>query len=803
MLRFGIGEFDDGFRLIAKADAKGHGDRGCYADGKNTFCQYVIEQRRFAPFGSLRAESVHFYGLASPAQNDTLCTNHMRTTLFLLAAALLFPASAVAQQYSSSWRPLGPVNIPYFETSMGRVNCVVVSPNNPNRFYLGSPAGGIWSSDDAGATWIPRSDSLPVLGVSSIVIDANNPKLIYIATGDADAKDTYSIGIWKSTDGGTNWLSTGLSWAVGDYHVIYRLLMSPSDSRRILAATSDGLYSTSDSGTNWQRTTPGGNTLWYDVQFQPGNSAVVYATAHGTNFFRSLNGGTNWSQITSGLPTTGVARSIITVSPASPLGVYVLYTSVANNGYYGLYQSKDGGSTFSLRSSSTGSFQFGQQGWFDLALAVSPTNFNEIYAGALLIGKSTDGGATWQTTPYDSTHVDVHALTFLNNVLYACTDGGLHATTNAAISWLDLSASLQIAQIYHVGGAQQNPSLIYVGEQDDGLNRYQNGSWDHVTYGDVGQSIVDPFDQNVVYAMRHPKSLLKTTNAWAGSTFGVGFTETQITQSENSTWPAPPLVMSPSDRQTLFAGLQNVWKTTNGGDSWSAISSFSDGNVCQAISLAPSNANYIYAIRGGAFWRTTDGGSHWTDLSGTLLWNTVALAVSSHDPNKVWVAQNDYNYSITNKIYRSSNGGTNWTAYTGSLPNRNVKSLVYENGSNDALYVGFDAGVYYRNAGMADWQIFNNQLPNAPVADLQINYGSQKLRAGTYGRGLWETYLAVQSPVLTFNVSAGEFVLSWTNPTFVLEQTPTLSAPVWTTIATNSPASVLFAPGQKFFRLRR
>lgn len=376
----------------------------------------------------------------------------------------------------------------------------------------------------------------------------------------------------------------------------------------------------------------------------------------------------------------------------------------------------------------------------------------------------------------------------------------LHNTADASASWQDLSATLQIAEIYHLGGAQENSSLIYVGEQDDGLNRYQNGSWDHVTYGDVGQVIVDPVDQNVVYAMHNPSSLLKTTNAWAGSIYGYGFTVTQITSSENSTWPAPPLVMSPSDRQTLFAGFQNVWKTTNGGDSWSAISSFSDGYVCQAISLAPSNPNYIYVIRSGTFWSTTDGGSHWTNLSGSLLYNAVAMAVSSSDPNKVWVAQNDY---TTNKVYVSSNGGTNWTVYTGSLPNRNVKCLVYENGSNDALYAGFDAGVYYRNAGMADWQLFNNQLPNAPIADLQINYASQKLRAGTYGRGLWETYLAVQSPVLNFNVSGGNLTLSWTNPTFVLEQTPTLSLPVWTTIATNSPVNMPLAPGQKFFRLRR
>ena len=720
---------------------------------------------------------------------------------FLSATVSL--AAAFGQTDPSNWHPLGPTNMPYFETSMGRVNCVAAVPGAPNKLYLGTPAGGVWSSDDAGVSWTPRSDFLPVLGVSSIVIDPNDPTLIYIATGDADSNDTGSIGVWKSVDGGTNWVSTGLSWPIGDYRLIHKLAMSPSNSMRILAASNDGIYSSSDGGTNWLRVTPGNNKVWYDVKFQPGNASTLYATGAGANFFTSSDGGTNWNAITAGLPPSAeVARSIIAVSAGNSAGVYLLDSSATNNGYYGLYRSLDGGNTFSLRSASTGSFQFGQQGWFDLALAVSPTNFDELYLGSLVIGKSVDGGVSWQGTPYSSTHVDVHDLVFLNGVLYAGTDGGLHVSTNGAATWRDLSATLQIAEIYHVAGAQQNPALIYVGEQDNGLNRLQNSSWEHLMYGDVGQPIVDPIDETTVFAMRQPNSFLKTTNAWAGSTLGQGYTETQITRNERSAWPAPPLVISPMDRRTLYAGLENIWKTTDAGDTWSPISSFSDGNVCQVLAVTPTAPDIIYALRGGAFWRTSDAGAHWVNLSGALLYNAVALAVSSTDPNQVWVGQNDYVSS--NKVYASTNGGTNWTAYTGSLPNRDIKCLVYENGSNAGLYAGFDAGVYYRNAAMPDWQSFNNQLPNAPVSDLQVNYPSGKLRAATFGRGLWETSLATVNPVLTCSVSAGSLILSWAAQGALLQQTPDLSAPNWTTIASNSPVKFPTATGGRmFFRLKK
>ncbi len=233
---------------------------------------------------------------------------------------------------------------------------------------------------------------------------------------------------------------------------------------------------------------------------------------------------------------------------------------------------------------------------YDLALTVSPTNFNDVFAAGNLIGSSTDGGATWATSTYANTHVDVHGLTFLNGALYGCTDGGVHRTVDGGNTWTDLSADLEIAQIYNVYGAPQNPALIYVGEQDDGLNQYASGTWTHLLAGDYGQPVVDPIDQNTVYATAHGY-YYKTTNAWASET------QLSITSTESSAFESP-LAISPANHQVLLAGFENVWQTTNAGANWFPISSFGDTAVCSRITLAPSNPANIFVIRNGALWHT-------------------------------------------------------------------------------------------------------------------------------------------------------------------------------------------------------
>ncbi len=177
---------------------------------------------------------------------------------------------------------------------MGRVNCVAASAGLPLRLFIGTPDGGVWRSDDGGTTGLPRSDFLPVIGVSSLVLDPVNTNTIYMATGDSESADCYSIGVWKSVDGGTNWAATGLSWALNTYNLIYKLAMNPANPQQIFAATTAGLYATFNGGTTWQQMTPGGKTYCYDVAFQPGSSTYLCATFQGRKLF-PLN--QSWHQL--------------------------------------------------------------------------------------------------------------------------------------------------------------------------------------------------------------------------------------------------------------------------------------------------------------------------------------------------------------------------------------------------------------------------------------------------------------------------------------------------------------------------
>jgi hypothetical protein len=650
----------------------------------------------------------------------------------------------------AAWQELSPINtVGWYDGGMGRLNCVAGHPTDSQHLYVGSPSGGLWVTSDGGSTWHPLTDQLPVLGVTSVVVDYANPNNVYLGTGDIDRQDTPSIGVMKSTDGGTNWSLTGLTFALDSGKYMAKLIQHPSQPGYLLAATTDGLYRTENGGVSWERITPGGLTAWWDVAFRPGTPSVIYAVAQQGYFYRSTDTGTNWSPVTAGLPApSAVDRAKIAVSPANTLGVYVVCDDSTYYDFQGIYQSMDGGSTFTQRSSYNPYFD--GFGWYHMAIAASPSNFSEVYVGGQDITKSVDAGASWtDVSDYSVTHVDCHALTYLNGTLYTCTDGGLHKTSNSAASWQDLSSALGIQQVFAMDNAVQKPNFFYIGTRDNGLNWYDSGTWNQGTYGDWESVVLDPTDPQVVYGTFNGTLNKLTTNSFSS-----------LAPTGNANDSIQPLAIDPSNHLTVYAGSVNVWRSLNGGTNWQQYSSFPDNLwLTLQISIAPSNPNYVCALRGGMVWRTTDAGAHWSQQTNGLPLQSyydyqhgtfvpegggVWLAVSSTDPNKLWLAQNDP--STGNKVYASVNGGTNWTAYSGTLPNRQVNCIVYEPGSSDGLYVGFVSGVYSRNAGLSDWQAFNTGLPNASVSQLTIQSTARKLRAATFGRGVWQTDLAGSGP---------------------------------------------------------
>lgn len=667
-------------------------------------------------------------------------------------AAPLAPLIAAA-----NWQELGPLNMTdpgqtaIYEPSQGRVNAFAGDAKNPQHLYAAGASGGVWVTNDGGTTWAPRAQTLPIITVSSIVVDQNDGNVVYIATGDADGFVTPSIGVYKSIDGGTTWKATGLTFQTAEFKYITKLAIDPTNGAKVYAAATDGVYYTSNGGTNWTMVQPSGAFASYrDIKIRPGTASTIYTVTDTGAFFRSVDSGLKWQPAT-GVPDPAAAqRAVLGVTAANANVVYLL-AALSSGGTDDLviYKSNDGGGTFGkIPSATLSTFAANQATFFDLVLGVSPTNENELMGGVVSVIRSTDGGATWFYTSSGPgalanpiVHVDQHAVEYFNGAIYEGSDGGLHRSTDGGENWANLSPTLGVGQIYQVSGSRQNPSLIFVGEQDNGFNRYLAGKWEHFNAGDFGRVAVDPSNDAVIYASAN-YGFFKYADINSAPT------QMQVT-TEGKRFEGAPVVINPSNTQVVYAGYQNLFRTTNGGGNWQNITNFApDGMNVDVIVLAPSDPKTIYLARSSGFgnskvYRTTNEGVKFDDISAGLPAVVTGMAVDPANPMRVWASLQGGN---TAAVYFSQNGGASWSNYSGtSLPNSSTRAIVYEAGSKDGLYVGTVAGVYFRDSTMADWQTYNTNLPNVVTNSLEIDYNSRKLRAGTYGRGLWQTDLATRS----------------------------------------------------------
>lgn len=659
-------------------------------------------------------------------------------------------AKQSASQYGPDWKIMGPTIWPDITSTapgLGRINTIAIDPVNSNKLYVGTPAGGLWKSTNSGSTWSPMTDGLASLGISGIAVNPLNPDIIYIATGDGDASNTYSIGVLKSLDGGNTWDTTGLNWITNSSNITFQLLLHPTRPETLWVATSSGLYITKNGGTTWTVTSLNADNI-YNIQLDPSNPDIVYAC--NKYFFKSINGGTSFDTITTGLPNvSSVGRCAIAVTPANSNYVYFL-ASYPWGSFYGLYQSTTGGNTFSLRtatpnimgSSSDGS-DFGGQGWYDIAITASPSNPNEIYTGGINVWKSTDGGITFNILTDDGypnsfgyVHADIHTLKFNYDTLYCGSDGGIFKSIDTGSTWINLSGGLQISQFYRLGTAQQDSTIIIGGTQDNGTNLYKKNKWTHVFGGDGMETAVHIIDTAKLYASSQGGAIAKSIDGGSYFTYILIAANT----GENAQWTTP-FELDPNNPSAVYVGYENIWKTTDEGVNWKKITPFGGNFPIYFFTISGPNSNYIYAGNGYEFFRTFNAGINWDTLSSTLptLSSITDIAVDNNNPLRIWITVSGY--SNGEKVYKSIDGGSSWINVSGSLPNVPVNCIVYEENSLDAVYIGNDIGIFYRDSTLTDWEIFDNGLPNVIVTELEIHYASEKIRAATYGRGIWESKL--------------------------------------------------------------
>lgn len=649
---------------------------------------------------------------------------------------------------SGLWTYIGNSSVPGGGGGAGRVNAIRPQPGSSTIFYACAPAGGLWKTTDAGASWnVLNTDYLDAIGATDVAIDPSNSNIIYLATGDGDAGDTYSIGILKSTDGGLTWAATGLNWNVTQGRMINRLLIHPTNSNILLAATSLGVYKSINAGTSWVLAASGS---FKDMEFKPSDPTTVYLA--GTTFFKSVDTGNTFTSVTTGVPSTNVGRLAIAVSAANAATVYLLAAKNSDSGFLGVYKSTNSGAAFTTMASTPNLLGWnsnggdaGGQGWYDLALECSATDANMLWVGGVNVWKSTNGGTSWACNahwtgsgglPY--VHADVHCLSWIpaNNSLYVGCDGGVFRTTNNGTSYSDISSNLQISQQYRLGIAELNANKILTGWQDNGSNLKNGTAHSQVLGGDGMECIIARTNENVMYGEIYYGAIYKSTNN--GGTFNPIVNSGGTGVNADGAW-VTPYALGATDND-LYVGKSTIYKSSNAGTSFTAMGTFGTG-VVNAFAVSASNANVIYASKGSALYKTTNA-SAFSAISGLPNLYITSIAVSSIDENKVWVTLSGY--TAGSKVYYSSNGGTSWTNISGSLPNIPSNTVVFQNTGSDAIYVGTDAGVYYKDNSLADWIPYMNGLPNVVVDELEIHAATNTITAATFGRGTWRAPLYSQ-----------------------------------------------------------
>ncbi|MCP4439365.1 MAG: T9SS type A sorting domain-containing protein [Aureispira sp.] len=760
-----------------------------YWDGKSYVKGYGWKQfKRFEHFWSTRVDEKGNFPTRKTLQDAYAGFESLKNN------------SANRAPSAASWYPKGPTGVTY---GNGRINFIEVDPNNSNTIYIGSPSGGCWKTTNAGQNWEPLTDFLSTVSVSGIAVDPNNSNNVLINTGDFNHSQGYSHGIFRSTNGGQTWNTTSLNFSAPSFVRGGKIEFVPGSSSNAFAISHSGMYGSTNGGQNWTTIVNNGVE---DFEFKPGSPSTMYYVDD-DGFFKSTNGGVSFSAVTNGLPSTGFTRLQVAVTPANPAVVYVL---AGGSGNTLVYKSTNSGTSFTqMHTASTGD-PLGNQVWYDMAFAVSPTNENDLHAGAVYVYRSQDGGATFSGALNSGIHADIHWLEYFGNYLYCGNDGGIHRTLTGGSSWENLIGDMEITQFYKFSSSVTDTGRISGGAQDNGTYLRDNNSWSRIGGGDGMDNHIDYTNKDIIYASYQNGSLYRSDNG------GVNKTSIFSNVTENGGW-VTPMELDPNIPTTVYAGYENVWKSTDKGATSVAISNFTSMGLLDIVKVAPSNSNVIYASDGWDIKKTANGGTTWTTVGASLPNTVTSIEIHHTNPNIVWVTLS--NYTTGNKIYKSTNGGTSWTNISGNLPNFPANTVVHHDGSpNDDIYIGMDYGVYFLNNNSGTtWQLYMTGLPNVTISELEIPYGSNVLRAGTFGRGIWESPVdanAVLPPQangfasdvnicpggdITFTNSSIQYnTISWIfpggNPATSTAQTPTVNYPSSgtydvTIIATNTAGS--------------
>lgn len=638
--------------------------------------------------------------------------------------------SARAKAATASWFSLGPTNY------AGRILELKPDPNSLTTIYAGAASGGIWRSTNAGVAWTPLDDELPVLSVNAIAIFPSNTDVILIGTGEGtiNSDRVGGVGVLKSTDRGATWGTTSLNYSVDSGHGFHAMEVNPL-TEVVLAASRDGVWRSSDQGDNWTRV--GDDANFTDIKWKPGSADTAYTVRCGSSsalngIYRSVDGGLTFSAIGTGLPAPSqMGRTRLGVTPANPNYIYAGFAHEVTSGLLGIYRSTDAGETWSLRANTPNIYE--GQGWYNNTLMVNPGDPERIYAGGVNLYRSVNGGATFSAIGAGVIHVDHHAIMWrpgTSDNFYVGTDGGVYETSDEGSSWFSKNGGLVTYQFYDICVSQPNPLRAWGGTQDNGTDLWLNSpSWGQGLGYDGMVCNGHPVDPLTVYGEIQLGSHYKSTNG------GFNWFPIQSGIAGSGPW-VTPFDVDPQNGDHLYTGTTlRIYRSSNGGASWTSVFS---GSPPLWISISPVSSSLIWTIGSTNVRLSTNDGASWS-LAGPFGFPTgYTTKVLAHptDVNTAFVTFSGYETQA--HIARTTDLGATWQDVTGDFPPQPVNAIAVDPVRPTDWYIGTDVGVWASVNEGETWVPFETGLPNVVVSDLEIQNSARKLRAGTYGRGLWE-----------------------------------------------------------------
>ncbi len=676
----------------------------------------------------------------------------------------------------------------------GRVSRAAGVPGNPLIYYAATASGGVWMSSDGGNTWKSVWDDQPISSIGSIAVAPSDPNIVYVGSGEANIRGNVAAGngIYKSIDGGKTW-----SHVWNQEGQIGTMVVHPKNADIAYAAVlghafgpnpERGVYRTRDGGRTWQQVLKkDADTGASDVAIDPSNPNTLFAGlwqarrfpwdmnigGTGSGLYVSRDGGDTWKQLSSGCLPEGIWGKVgIAVAPSDSRRVYALIE--AEKG--GLFRSDDGGVSWTL---ATANRALRQRAWYYTTLTVHPGNPNEVWFPQVPMLKTIDGGKTIENAK-GLFHGDHHDLWFDPTDpkrMIVANDGGVNISGNGGASWF--SPPLPISQFYHVSVDNRRPYHVAGAMQDLGTAQAPSDTlargihltdWHDVGGGEAGHVYSDPSDPNIVYAGEylgiitrydHRTRESRNVSAWPENPSGLGGEDMKY----RFQWTAP-IAGSPFDPKVVYHGAQVIFRTRDGGQSWTAISpdltrndkskqKWTGGPITGdntgvetygtvfAIAESPKQKGLIWAgSDDGLVHVTTDDGKNWKNVTAAMpgfpAWGTVSMIEPSpFDAGTAFVVVDAHRLDdMRPYLYATTDFGQTWRRIdSGLAPDVYLHAVREDPEKRGQLYLGTERGVMFSTDHWQNWRPLQLNLPTVAVHDLQVKDGD--LVVGTHGRSIW------------------------------------------------------------------